>query len=131
MYNKSMDENLAIKSNAMALLTYSPQKNLSENIKSLKDNLERIESGELNNINEILLSQASVLNNIFTSLAIRASPNSGLPLAAQEKYLRLALKAQSQCCASLRALVDIKNPALIQHNHAQYQQVKTTIEQTN
>jgi len=43
---------------------------------------------------------------------------------AAEKYMRLALKAQGQCRATLETLAAIKNPQpYIQNNKAQYQQV--------
>ena len=46
-------------------------------------------------------------------MARRAAANMGEYLPATETYLRLALKAQSQCRATLETLAAIKNPPII------------------
>jgi mRNA-degrading endonuclease RelE of RelBE toxin-antitoxin system len=62
--------------------------------------------------------------HIFTRLSLRAHNNFGQYMKAAETYLRLALKAQSQCRATLETLAEIKNPRpYIQNNRAEYQQV--------
>lgn len=58
----------------------------------------------------LLIAQAHSLDAIFNSLARRAVLNMGEYLDAADRYLRLALKAQSQCRATIVALADIKHP---------------------
>jgi len=74
----------------------------------------------------ILLSQAHALDALFAGLARRAALNMGTHLGATETYLRLAMRAQSQCRATLETLAAIKNPpvvfakqANIAHGHQQ------------
>jgi hypothetical protein len=59
----------------------------------------------------MLLSQAHTLDAIFHELIRRAGLNLGTYLNAAETYMRLGLKAQSQCRATLETLAAIKNPA--------------------
>ena len=76
---------------------------LAEQAKLASDgNLERAEA--------MLLIQAHTLDAIFNNLARRAALNAGEYLGACETYLRLALKAQSQCRATLETLATVKNP---------------------
>jgi hypothetical protein len=61
-------------------------------------------------VEEMLYGQSVALQTIFTSLARRSVQNAGEYMDAAEKYMRLALKAQSQCRATLETLAIIKNP---------------------
>ena len=56
----------------------------------------------------MLISQATALQTIFTSLARRASTQDRLP--QYQTFLGLALKAQAQSRATISALVDLKYP---------------------
>jgi len=68
-------------------------------------------NGDLGRPEAILTIQAHTLDTIFNELARRSQANvSGGYLEAAERYLRLALKAQSQCRTTLEALAEIKNP---------------------
>ena len=58
----------------------------------------------------MLFAQALTLQATFTALSRRAAANSGQHMGATETYLRMALKAQSQCRATLETLANIKNP---------------------
>lgn len=84
--------------------------------------------GNMKRAESILSSQAHSLDTIFNALAQKAAANihSGY-LPAGETYLRLALKAQSQCRTTLETLSEIKNPTgptfVKQQNIAQNQQV--------
>lgn len=66
--------------------------------------------GDLSRAEAMLMAQAFVLESIFHELARRAGLNMGEYLQAAETYMRLALKAQSQCRATLETLATIKNP---------------------
>lgn len=60
-------------------------------------------------IERVLLAQAHALDSVFGTLARRAAGQEYL--AQFEAYLKLALRAQSQCRATLETLAQIKNPA--------------------
>jgi hypothetical protein len=74
---------------------------------------ERVSSGDLSRADSLLMTQANTLDAIFNELARRAASNMGEYLNTTERYLRLALKAQSQCRATLETLAAIKNPPVI------------------
>lgn len=96
----------------------------TETLLSLKEKTEKVISGKTEDMERILMAQAIALDTIFTRLSLRAYHNLGEYINAGEKYLRLALKAQSQCRATLESLAEIKNPRpYIQNNRAEYQQV--------
>ena len=70
----------------------------------------RATQGDLKRAEAMLMVQAHTLDAIFNELGQRAAMNMGEYLGATETYLRLALKAQSQCRATLETLAAIKNP---------------------
>jgi hypothetical protein len=67
-------------------------------------------AGNMNRPEAMLLTQAHTLDVIFNALAQRAGANIGTRKDAAETYLRMALKAQSQCRTTLEALAEIKAP---------------------
>lgn len=67
-------------------------------------------NGDLGRAEAVLTAQAHTLDAIFNNLARRAALNMGEYINAAETYMRLALKAQSQCCRALETLAAIKNP---------------------
>lgn len=69
-----------------------------------------VNRGDLTRAEGMLLAQAHTLDAIFNYLSRRAHSNMGEYLTAAETYLRLALKAQSQCRATLETLALVKNP---------------------
>lgn len=66
--------------------------------------------GDLRRSEAMLVAQAHSLEAIFHELARRAVLNMGEYINATEIYLRLALKAQSQCRATNETLALMKNP---------------------
>ncbi len=64
----------------------------------------------MSDIEATLATQAVALNSIFNELARRAALNMSEHLNATEIYLRLGLKAQAQCRATLETLAEMKNP---------------------
>jgi hypothetical protein len=72
-----------------------------------------VNSGQLQRPEAMLVAQAHTLEALFHELTRRAALNMGEYLGAAETYMRLALKAQSQCRATLETLAAIKNPAPI------------------
>jgi hypothetical protein len=69
---------------------------------------EKASSGDLGRAEALLVAQAHTLDAIFHQLARKASRSEYLNQL--EVHLRLALKAQSQCRATLETLAEIKNP---------------------
>jgi hypothetical protein len=65
--------------------------------------------GSLERVEETLLTQAHTLDALFNHLTRLSLSNSG-NLTVMEACMRLGLKAQSQCRATLEALAEIKNP---------------------
>lgn len=94
---------------------------------AIKDKGDTLRSGNLTAVEMMLFNQAQALQGIFTSMARRAAMNAGEYLGATDTYLRLALKAQAQCRATLETLAEIKNPQptafIRQQNIAANQQV--------
>jgi hypothetical protein len=92
-----------------------------------------VQEGNLDVIDKTLVSQASTLDSIFNALACRAALNMREYPEAVDRYMRLALKAQSQCRATLKCLADIEQPAPLafvkQANIAHNQQVNNAAEQ--
>lgn len=70
-------------------------------------------AGDLRDAESLLVAQASTLNAVFCELARRAACNMGEYLGATETYMRLALKAQAQCRATVETLAAIKNPPMV------------------
>ena len=83
--------------------------------------------GDLNRGEAMLTAQAHTLDAIFNCLAQRAAVNMGEYIDTVEAYLKLALRAQSQCRTTWEALSAIQNPPLasyvkqanIAHGHQQ------------
>jgi hypothetical protein len=69
-----------------------------------------VHKGDLQGVEGMLLGQASALNAMFNEFARRAALNMGKNLSSVESYMRLSLKAQAQCRATLQTLAEIKNP---------------------
>lgn len=85
--------------------------------------------GDLKRAEAMLMVQAHTLDSIFNTLASRAIQSEYM--SQLEPYLRLALKAQSQCRATLETLAAIKNPQPVafvkQANIAHNQQVNNGV----
>lgn len=86
---------------------------LSAAHESLKERAQEISAGDLTSCEGMLYAQAVSLNTIFTELARRSHLNMGEYLDASERYMRLALKAQSQSRATLETLAAVKNPPVV------------------
>src|ERR1017187_1007026 len=80
-------------------------------IEELRQQAATASSGDLKRQEAMLAIQAHTLDTIFNELARRSSANmvEGYGEAA-ERYMRLALKAQSQCRATIETLAEMKNP---------------------
>ena len=79
-------------------------------VADLNKQCHRASEGDLARTEALLIAQAHTLDALFNNLARRAALNMGQYMNATETYLRLALKAQGQCRATLETLAMIKNP---------------------
>jgi hypothetical protein len=70
----------------------------------------RVKNGDLTDADVMLSGQAAALNQIFAECAHLARNNMGHYPETAERYMRLALKAQSQCRTTWEALALMKNP---------------------
>ena len=79
----------------------------------------KAEAGDLAIASRLLASQAITLDAMFTELARRTALNMGDYINAAESYGRLALKAQSNCRATLEALARLHQPReqTVKHVH--------------
>lgn len=68
---------------------------------------------------DILLSQAVTLDATFTDMLRRASRNFGEYPEAAERYMRMAMKAQSNCRVTLEALTKVQRGGeqIVKHVH--------------
>lgn len=108
--------------------TQVPHSDLPAMLDELDAQTSAVWAQDLGRPEEMLSAQAHTLDAIFNTLAQKASKAmiSG-HLPSTEAYLRMALKAQSQCRTTLEALAEIKAPRAVafirQANIAQQQQV--------
>ena len=79
-------------------------------IEALGDKVHKIQDGDMKPVEAMLYGQAQALQAIFTNMARRSALNAGEYINASETYMKLALKAQSQCRATLETLAIVKNP---------------------
>lgn len=82
-------------------------------VNELGNQIDKVKTNDLSRAESLLITQAHTLDAIFNELARRAAMNMGEYIKATDTYLRLALKAQSQCRATLETLATIKNPPVI------------------
>ena len=85
----------------------------TEMMGSLKERGEAVNRGDLAASERLLYAQAVTLNAIFAELAARSQANMGSNIDAMDRLMRLALKAQGQCRATLETLSTIKNPPVV------------------
>jgi hypothetical protein len=81
--------------------------------RSLGESIKQVQGGDMKECEAMLMGQAHSLQAIFRNLSAQAEANIGHFPKAVDSYLRLALKAQSQCRATLEALSAIKNPPVL------------------
>jgi hypothetical protein len=84
---------------------------LTETVGVLADVVNQVKRNDLGAGEALLVAQANTLNAVFVNLAVRAKTTN--LLEHFDKYLRLALKAQGQCRATLETLAAIKNPPMV------------------
>lgn len=86
-----------------------PEVSLNAASKALREHVDRVKGGDLQDMEALLVSQAYTLNAVFVSMTRQAS-NNRLDGKALDLTLRLAFKAQAQSRSTVEALGELKNP---------------------
>ena len=92
----------------------------------LREQAATVQGGDMSHPEAMLINQAAALQALFVRLAERAVEQSHMPNL--EGFMRLALRAQSQCRATLETLAAIKNPPIV---YARQANVTTGPQQVN
>ena len=77
----------------------------------LRDQAAAVNRGELNHVEAMLMNQATALQSLYARLTERAMGQDHMPNF--EGFMRMALRAQNQCRATLETLAAIKNPPVV------------------
>ncbi len=80
-------------------------------LEALRDQAAVVQTGDLSHAEAMLINQASSLQALFVRLTERAMVQDQMPNL--EGFMKLALRAQSQCRATLETLATIKNPPIV------------------
>ncbi len=90
----------------------------AELVDALKAITKERKDGGIGRLEETLTAQGVVLDAIFNHLVQRAINNIGHYVETVEIYMKLALRAQSQCRATLETLGNLNRPQIRQTNIA-------------
>ena len=117
---------------AYRVISMMQPKNLADEIdtptllSTLRDQAAAVQSGDLTHAEAMLINQATSLQALFVRLSERAMEQNQMPNL--EGFMRMALRAQSQCRATLETLAAIKNPPIV---YARQANVTTGPQQIN
>lgn len=96
---------------AVSITQYAKGGDLTGVIYALEHEIQKVNTGDMSRAEGTLVTQAHTLDMIFNVLVQKASKNMDAGyLDATERYMRLALKTQSQCRATFETLSEIRNP---------------------
>ncbi len=95
-------------------------------VATLRDQAAAVRAGDLSQAEAMLINQASSLQALYVRLTERAMEQTHMPNL--EGFMRMALRAQSQCRATLETLAAIKNPPIV---YARQANVTTGPQQIN
>lgn len=92
---------------------------IAESSAVLGEEITRAMKGDLSLASRIFTSQAISLDALFTEMARRSGNNLGQYPDTADRYMRLALKAQSACRTTLEALAKLHQPReqTVKHVH--------------
>lgn len=107
--------NISVK--MMGQLPGNPQ--IDHYMKAISAKTDKAAKGDMAMASEMLATQAQTLDAIFTEMARRSVINMGDYIKASEVYMRVALKAQANCRATLEALAKLHQPReqTVRHVH--------------
>lgn len=101
--------------NALTTQNYSQrimgEIDITEAVSVMREKVSKVNAGDLTELEATLTAQTVSLDAIFNELAKRAIGSD--TMSKLEIYLRLSLKAQSQCARSIEVLAAIKNPPIV------------------
>lgn len=86
---------------------------INEVVEVLSEQGRKAASGDLGSLESMLAIQSHTLDTMFNEFAVLAQRNLQTNFAAAETFMRLALKAQSQCRATVESLAVVKNPPAV------------------
>jgi hypothetical protein len=95
-------------------------------METLRDQAKAVNGGDLSQAEAMLMNQATALQSLFARLTEKAFLATQLPQF--EGFMRMALRAQNQCRATLETLSTIKNPPIV---YAKQANVTTGPQQIN
>jgi hypothetical protein len=98
---------------SLSTLKDSEDVTLTALVEEVRTQCDKANGGDLRRAEAMLMTQAHTLDAIFGECACRSALNMGTYLNTAETYMRLGLKAQSQCRATLETLAAIKSPAAV------------------
>lgn len=87
-------------------------------LETLRDQAAAVQRGDMSHAEGMLINQASSLQALFVRLSERAMEQDHMPNL--EGFMRMALRAQSQCRATLETLATIKNPPIVYAKQANF-----------
>lgn len=87
-------------------------------LETLRDQAAAVQRGDMSHAEAMLINQASALQALFVRLSERAMEQAHMPNL--EGFMRMALRAQSQCRATLETLSTIKNPPVVYAKQANF-----------
>ena len=90
-----------------------PDLDLMSLINALSKQTDAVIEGDMGRAEAMLTSQAQTLDALFNTLARRSIANMGHYQDTADRYMRLALKAQSQCRTTWEAVSVIKHPPVV------------------
>jgi hypothetical protein len=87
------------------------ESDLTETINAMKEKVSKVNAGDLTELEATLTAQSVSLDAVFNELARRAIGSD--TMSKLEIYMRLSLKAQSQCARTIEVLAAMKNPPIV------------------
>ncbi|NTZ41779.1 hypothetical protein G7A66_01485 [Altererythrobacter sp. SALINAS58] len=92
---------------------------IMDSTEALAETMKAAENGDKRLASRMLAAQAVSLDTMFTELARRSGRNMGEYTDAADRYMRLALKAQTACRTTLEALTKLHQPReqTVKHVH--------------
>lgn len=101
----------------------------------VEETLSKVKSGNLEDLESILVNQVYVLNGLFNQLVIQGKASLSSPAVMRslpshpKTMLNVALKAQTQCRATVQTINNLKNPKKTTFIKNQLNNVKMELEE--
>ena len=87
-------------------------------VKIIRDQVSAVQGGNMSHVEAMLMNQATALQNLFVRLVERGMSQTKIP--NMEGFMKLALRSQNQCRATLETLATIKNPPVVYARQANF-----------